>query len=180
MKIKPVPLSYAIFTTDAGWMGVLASAKGLVSLTFPQVEPEACRQLLGLRTTPAVEESDHFPDLIKRLRAYFNGAVVRFDDKLDLSRGTDFQREVWQHTRLIPYGETRSYSWLAEAIGRPRASRSVGHALSLNPLPLIIPCHRVVGISGRLCGFRGGLDMKSQLISLENGPRRARQPTLGR
>ena len=82
-------------------------------------------------------------------------------DKLDLP---PFQREVWETTRLIPYGETRSYLWVAKQIKRPRAVRAVGQALSKNPLPIIVPCHRVVASDGRLGGFRRGVEMKRHLL----------------
>ncbi len=93
--------------------------------------------------------------------------MASFPDELDLSTATPFQRQVWEKTRLIPYGETRSYSWVAEQIGKPGAARAVGQALGRNPLPIIIPCHRVVASDGKLCGFAGGLGMKRRLLSLE-------------
>ena len=90
-----------------------------------------------------------------------------FPDKLDLARATRFQQDVWQITRTIPYGETRSYAWVAGQLGLPMAVRAVGQALARNPLPIIIPCHRVVGSHGGLGGFRGGLEMKRHLLNLE-------------
>ncbi len=104
---------------------------------------------------------------MERLRNYFGGHKVNFPDELDLSQATPFQREVWEITRLIPYGETRSYTWVAEQMGRPRALRAVGQALGRNPLPIIIPCHRVLTIDGKLGGYSGGLEMKKYLLSLE-------------
>ncbi len=104
---------------------------------------------------------------MKRLRAYFTGRKVEFPDTLDLSVATDFQREVWDATRLIPYGETRSYTWVAEQIKKPRAVRAVGQALGRNPLPVIVPCHRVLTSNGGLGGFSGGLEMKRFLLRLE-------------
>ncbi|NLL90358.1 MAG: MGMT family protein, partial [Dehalococcoidales bacterium] len=98
---------------------------------------------------------------------YFKGAKVTFPERLDMSAATTFQREVWQATRTIPYGESRSYKWLAEKIGRPKATRAVGGALGKNPLPIIVPCHRVIGSNGDLTGFTGGLDIKIKLLELE-------------
>ena len=114
----------------------------------------------------ATTSSHPFEELIRRLKAYFDGKKVAFHEELDF-KATPFQREVWRKTSLIPYGETRSYSWVAEQIGNPRAVRAVGQALSRNPLPIIVPCHRVVASNGALCGFRGGLKMKKRLLSLE-------------
>ncbi len=104
---------------------------------------------------------------MERLRAYFTGSYITFPDRLDLSGATAFQRRVWAATRGIPYGETRSYAWVAQQINQPRAVRAVGQALGRNPLPIIIPCHRVVTSDGRLGGFGGGLKMKSYLLSRE-------------
>ncbi len=95
------------------------------------------------------------------------GHKVAFPDALDLSAATSFQRQVWQITRLIPYGETRSYSWLAEQLGKAGAVRAVGQALGRNPLPIIIPCHRVVAKDGQLGGYTGGVEIKRYLLNLE-------------
>ncbi len=112
-----------------------------------------------------------FKDLIERFRAYFYGHKVVFADELDLSGATSFQCRVWKATGLIPYGETRSYMWVAEQIGKPGAVRAVGQALSRNPLPIIIPCHRVLSSDGRLGGFTGGVETKRSLLSLEASAR---------
>lgn len=108
-----------------------------------------------------------FEDLAERLRAYYAGRKVDFPDELDLSTATIFQREVWEATKLIPYGETRSYKWVAEQIAKPKAVRAVGQALGKNPLPVIVPCHRVLASKGGLGGFGGGLEMKRFLLQLE-------------
>jgi methylated-DNA-[protein]-cysteine S-methyltransferase len=102
------------------------------------------------------------------LRKYFSGNRVLFDLPLDMSYYTRFQKAVWRATAGIPYGETRSYAWVAKKIGNPRAVRAVGQALGVNPVPIIIPCHRVIGSSGKLCGFADGLELKQKLLELEN------------
>ncbi len=162
-----VELKYAIFKTRAGWMGILGSVKGLLQITLPQRSAEEVRLLLGERLNQASSSPQSFEDLIRRLKAYFEDEKITFPAELDFAGATLFQREVWKRTRLITYGETRSYSWVAEQIGKPRAVRAVGQALSKNPLPIIVPCHRVVASDGRLCGFRGGLEMKKRLLSME-------------
>jgi methylated-DNA-[protein]-cysteine S-methyltransferase len=101
-----------------------------------------------------------------QLSAYFAGELERFD--LPLSpRGTEFQRRVWDAVAAIPYGTTTTYSRLAAAIGSPRAVRAVGAANGRNPLPIVVPCHRVIGASGALTGYGGGLDVKRALLALE-------------
>ena len=159
-------LRYIIFNTDIGWIGILGSAKGLLSTTLPQHSAQEALEQLGARIN-ATWSPDPFADLIERLKIYFGGDRMPFPDKLDLSGATPFQREVWQTTRLIPCGETRSYAWVANHIKRPGAVRAVGQALGRNPLPIIIPCHRVVNSDGKLGGFSGGLEMKKYLLWLE-------------
>ena len=160
-------LNYTIFNTDMGWVGMLASAKGLLSITLPQRSAQEARQPLGDSVNRATCSLHPFRDLMERLKLFFSGQRTTFPDKLDLSPATHFQREVWEMTRRIPYGETRSYAWVAEQIKKPRAARAVGQALGKNPLPIIVPCHRVVASDGKLGGFGGGLEMKRHLISLE-------------
>jgi methylated-DNA-[protein]-cysteine S-methyltransferase len=109
-----------------------------------------------------------FPDAVEQLDAYFAGQRTEFDLDLDLA-GTDFQRRVWAALRTIPYGETRSYGEIAKQIGAPGASRAVGLANGRNPIGIIVPCHRVIGASGSLTGYGGGLDRKRALLDLEQG-----------
>lgn len=102
------------------------------------------------------------------LLAYFAGERRDFDLPL-APAGTDFQRAVWDALRAIPYGQTRTYGEIAAAVGRPKAVRAVGQANHVNPLPIFIPCHRVVGKGGALTGYAGGLDLKGALLALESG-----------
>ena len=164
-------LEYTTFSTDMGWVGILGSAKGLCRITLPQRSVQAVHQLLGDGVNYATRSPRRFEDLMGRLRIYLGGKMASFPDELDLSTATPFQRQVWEKTRLIPYGETRSYSWVAEQVSKPGAARAVGQALGRNPLPIIIPCHRVVARDGKLGGFSGGLGMKRRLLSLEASAR---------
>ena len=148
-------------------MGILGSNQGLRHTTLPQSSEQQVRQLLGDSLDQAECSPHLFTGLMERFRAYFAGHRIDFPDKLDLSGATPFQRRVWEVTRLIPYGDTRSYLWVAEQIKQPGAVRAVGQALGGNRLPIIIPCHRVLAKSGGLGGFGGGLEMKSYLLSLE-------------
>lgn len=125
--------------------------------------------LCALRFAAAGEEMDAAPVLMqaeRELEEYFAGRRTAFSVPLSM-HGTPFQMEVWAALRTIPYGETRSYASLAAQIGRPRACRAVGMANHVNPLPIFVPCHRVVGADGRLTGYAGGLDVKKYLLKLE-------------
>jgi methylated-DNA-[protein]-cysteine S-methyltransferase len=110
---------------------------------------------------------------IKQLREYFAGRRAEFDLPL-APAGTEFQRAVWRNLQDIPYGETISYGELARRVGNPKASRAVGAANGQNPIPIVIPCHRVIGANGKLTGFGGGLPTKEALLALET-----KQLTLG-
>ena len=145
----------------------MGSTTGLLSITLPHPSTQEIHRLFGNSINHARWSPHLFQDLIKRLRTYFSGHRVDFPDKLDLSGATVFQREVWEATRLIPYGETRSYRWVAEQIKKPRSVRAVGQALGRNPLPIIVPCHRVLASDGGLGGFTGGIEMKRDLLHLE-------------
>jgi len=160
-------LEYAIFNTDMGWVGILASSRGLVKVTLPQDSAQEALKLLGDMANQAIRSTESLYDIASRLRAYFSGYRIAFPDKLDLSLASPFQRQVFKIARLIPYSETRSYQWVAEEMGKPGAARAVGQALARNPLPIIIPCHRVVRSNGELGGFAGGREMKRRLLDLE-------------
>jgi methylated-DNA-[protein]-cysteine S-methyltransferase len=158
---------YTTFNTAAGWVGVLGSGDGPCRATLPQKTERAAYHALGEGLNDAVNTPGRFKGLIKRYRAYFTGRRADFPDKLDFTGATPFQRAVWQVTRLISYGETRSYRWVAAKAGNAKAARAAGQALARNPLPIIIPCHRVVASDGGPGGFSGGLKMKRFLLGLE-------------
>lgn len=108
-----------------------------------------------------LKEAEH------QLQAYFSGQRQDFDLPLDLSRGTDFQRGVWQALINLPFGSTTTYANLARQIGRPDAVRAVGAAIGRNPISVIVPCHRVLGTDGSLTGYAGGLERKIELLRIE-------------
>ena len=125
--------------------------------------------LCALRFASTGEEMDAAPLLLqaeRELEEYFAGRRTAFSVPLSM-HGTPFQMEIWAALRAIPYGETRSYGELAAQIGRPRACRAVGMANHVNPLPILVPCHRVLGADGRLTGYAGGLNVKEFLLKLE-------------
>jgi methylated-DNA-[protein]-cysteine S-methyltransferase len=123
---------------------------------------------LPARETFGERDERPFVAVITQLEEYFAGSRTEFDLPLAL-RGTPFQETVWRALTTIPYGETTSYGELAEQIGRPSASRAVGLANGKNPVSIIVPCHRVVGSSGSLTGYGGGLERKRQLLDFESG-----------
>ena len=158
---------YTAFKTALGWVGLLGSDSGLLAATLPQPSASEAARRLGERIKDAVTDEKALGDTVERLKAYFSGERVDFPEKLDLSPATDFQRRVWRLARLIPYGETRSYGWLAAKLGKSGTARAVGQALGRNPLPVIIPCHRVVAAGNRIGGFSGGVGVKKALLTLE-------------
>ncbi len=160
---------YIIFDTAAGWVGVLGSGVGLRRTTLPQRSEDAARGLLGddLKNSGSVPR--YCSDLIERYRAYFTGQRVDFPFELDITAATPFQQKVWQAARAIPFGQTRSYKWVAAQVGSAGGARAVGQALGRNPLPVIVPCHRVLAAGGGPGGFSGGIEVKKFLLRLETG-----------
>jgi methylated-DNA-[protein]-cysteine S-methyltransferase len=156
---------YAIFKTKAGWVGILGSTAGLRRTTLPQPSKE--NAIIALEIADARHNNRFFQDLMHRIKQYFTGHHVDFPDRLDISKATPFQRAVWQAARKIPYGETRRYAWIASKTGKPGAARAAGQALGRNPLPIIVPCHRVIYSNGNLGGFTGGMAVKKRLLVLE-------------
>jgi methylated-DNA-[protein]-cysteine S-methyltransferase len=162
-----VKLYYTTFETAMGWVGILGSERGLRRSILPHDSEKDILNALGDDIGGAALSANYFENLVVRLRDYFTGKEVSFPDALDLAAYTPFQRRAWEITRNIPFGETRSYSWIAQQMQNPLAMRAVGTALSKNPLPVIVPCHRVLAINGKLGGFSDGLDMKRSLLQLE-------------
>lgn len=154
--------SYKHMDSPVGRLTLVAEGTTLIAVLWPNDRPH-CIELEEM-----TEDLQH-PVLIeteRQLTEYFQGGRTAFDLPIHL-RGTAFQKQVWQQLLRIPYGQTRSYGHLAVAIGNGSASRAVGLANSKNPLSIIVPCHRVIGASGRLTGFAGGLETKARLLELE-------------
>ncbi len=142
--------------------------RGVCCLTFPNQPAAAARWLRRHLPEAATGTTDaRAAGLAGELDAYFRGDLTAFTVPLDLV-GTPFQLAVWRQLQAIPYGEVRSYADVARAAGRPDAVRAVGAANGSNPVPIIVPCHRVIGSSGALTGFGGGLDWKRRLLATEN------------
>jgi len=155
--------------TAWGWVGIAASSEGLLGTNLPAISREEALAPL-LRQWPGAQEgmSPLLAALQEKLRRYFDGESVDFHgEALDVRNATKFQVRVWNVVRSIPRGQVRSYGWVAAQAGSPRGARAVGRAMATNPLPIVVPCHRVVGQGGQLTGFGGGLDMKRRLLELE-------------
>ena len=155
-------MRYCETPTPMGRLMLAGDESGLRRVTFPNRPPPA-------EITECWERTEEpFREAIAQLEAYFERRLRRFDLAL-APEGTPFELEVWSALLEIPYGETVSYSELARRIGRPAASRAVGAANGKNPIPIIVPCHRVIGANGSLTGFGGGLGLKRRLLDLEAG-----------
>ena len=148
----------AHFETPLGVLTLLEENHALIAVSFGR-QPVA-----ALEQTPLLMQTE------KQLKEYFKGQRNVFDLPLQM-KGTQFQQEVWQALQEIPYGETRTYSDIAVAIGRPKATRAVGMANHCKPLAIIVPCHRVIGKNGSLTGYAGGLEKKQALLALESSER---------
>ena len=160
-------LTFHLCETDLGWVGLVLSPHGLRATTLPFARrDEALHEVMGLGAIEPAREAD-LADLPERICALASGRYDNLAVHVDWNMGPSFRREVLEETLRIPSGETRTYGWLAERVGRPRAARAVGRVMATNPLPLVVPCHRVVGSNGSLTGYGGGLRMKDALLKAE-------------
>jgi methylated-DNA-[protein]-cysteine S-methyltransferase len=152
-----------VVESPVGPLKLVASEAGLAAILWKNDSPRRVRlgNVVEDVTNPILLETE------RQLGEYFAGRRKAFDLRLDFA-GTDFQRRVWAALLTIPFGETRSYAQIAKQIGSPEAVRAVGAANGRNPISIIAPCHRVIGSSGQLTGFAGGLETKARLLALEN------------
>ena len=155
-------LFYKQVESPVGKLKLVASANALVAVLWKQERPERVK-LEPMKVTP---QQPILVETERQLSQYFSGIRTEFDLPIE-PNGSNFQKKVWQALRGIPFGETRSYLDLAEAVGSPNACRAVGAANGKNPLAIVVPCHRVVGANGALTGFAGGLEAKAKLLALE-------------
>ncbi len=158
-----------IFQSPWGWMGVAESSKGIHTIVLPKRSKRAVESELSAQSHAPVQlgGSARLETARWQLLDYLAGNRDTFDVSLDLSYGTIFQRQVWRTLQRVPYGKLRSYQWIAARVGGPHYARAVGNAVGANPLPIMIPCHRIVAHDASLGGFSGGLPMKRKLLSLE-------------
>jgi len=161
-------LTRHVFETHLGWIACLATPAGLLKATLPCRSREAALEELGNEAPDATWSPGAFRTVEAELKKYFAGKKPDFSGvTLDISSATPFRRKVWSAIQSIPYGETRSYAWIAQQAGKPGAARAAGQAVGDNPFAVVVPCHRVIGADGGLGGFGGGPDWKRKLLGLE-------------
>ncbi|MBI4842949.1 MAG: methylated-DNA--[protein]-cysteine S-methyltransferase [Nitrospirae bacterium] len=148
-------LFYDIFDSPIGSLFLQFSGKALVGLSFEKPSDMALKKGAAQR------------NFVKELESYFKGTGTGFRQEIKFLTGTDFEKSVWLSLKSIPFGETRTYKWVAEKVGSPSAVRAVGQALSKNPLPVILPCHRVVESGGSIGGYSAGVEKKVRLLEME-------------
>lgn len=163
----PNKLSYCIYAWEPSDLILVATANGLARIEFVSQKSENSFLASISPKYQIVKEEKPFAGLRQELDSYFSGHMVNWKTPLDLTIGTDFQRLVWIYLRKIPYGQTVTYGQIAKEMGKPGASRAVGAANGANPIPIIIPCHRVLAGAGKLGGYGGGLPIKQALLQLE-------------
>jgi methylated-DNA-[protein]-cysteine S-methyltransferase len=160
-------LSCKFVDSPIGKLKLVASDKGLAAVLWETENPRRVRleEVVENPNHPVLREAE------RQLKEYFAGKRQSFSLPLDM-RGTPFQNQVWEALLAIPFGETRSYGQLANQLGNPKATRAVGAANGRNPIAIVVPCHRVIGLSGKLTGFAGGLQAKAHLLDLEGKDRK--------
>lgn len=170
-------LSIAVVDTPLGEIGLAGGEHGLVAVSFGR---RPLRELIsalesrnGDRGAGKLNPALVLDQACSELAEYVCNAREKFDVPLDISGGTEFQRAVWRKLRRLSWGKTTTYADLAAAIGQPGAARAVGNAVGSNPLPIFVPCHRVLAAGGRLGGFSGGLGNKRKLLAIESIPYKA-------
>ncbi len=169
MPQRPKPLPEKLYGSTVGWEGwtfrVLSSTGGL---RWIELNPGTFEELADKLHARIVPDDQPNAAALDQIHEYLRGERREFSIPLDI-RGTPFQQGVWDALLGIPYGETVAYADIAETLGKPTALRAVGQAVGANPIPIVIPCHRVVGKDGHLVGFGGGLPLKERLLYLERG-----------
>jgi methylated-DNA-[protein]-cysteine S-methyltransferase len=155
-------LSYKFFDSPVGRLKLVASETGLIAVLWENDKP----QRVPLRDLVEDNSQSILLEAERQLKEYFASKRRSFSIPLDM-RGTPFQKDVWRALQAIPFGETLSYGQIANQLGKPSASRAVGGANGRNPISIVVPCHRVIGSTGKLTGFAGGLETKAHLLNLE-------------
>jgi len=159
---------YNTFKSPVGEILVTRTEKGLNFVSFPKSTWEKFLSALSKdKNISLLKDEKKFSALKKDLKMYFSGKKANFKEKLDLKGGTAFQKRVWEAMLRMPFGQTRSYGWLAQQVGGKNKARAVGTACGANPIPIIVPCHRVIREDGSLGGYGGGLGMKRKLLEIE-------------
>jgi methylated-DNA-[protein]-cysteine S-methyltransferase len=160
-------VAYDLVDTPVGTLLVATTERGLCRIAYdadPELELERLARAFGLRVLRSARPVE---PARRQLDQYFSGSRQRFDLAVDLALQADFNRRVLRELARVPYGEVVTYGELAARAARPRAARAVGTVMNRNPLPIVLPCHRVIGSTGKLVGYAGGLERKETLLRLE-------------
>lgn len=160
-------VAYDLVDTPVGTLLVATTERGLCRIAYdadPELELERLARAFGLRVLRSAQPVE---PARRQLDEYFSGNRQRFDLAVDLALQADFNRRVLRELARVPYGEVVTYGELAARAARPRAARAVGTVMNRNPLPIVLPCHRVIGSTGKLVGYAGGLERKETLLRLE-------------
>lgn len=160
-------INYRVGKLPIGQVFLASSERGLILIELTDQPERVAKRLQHDLGVPAIEEPAKLERTWGQLKRYFDRRLRRFSVAIDTSLATPFQRRVMQVLSEVPYGCTDTYGGLAQRIGQPRAARAVGRALNRNPIPIIVPCHRILGKDGDLVGYRGGLGLKKMLLGLE-------------
>ncbi|MFZ1948239.1 MAG: methylated-DNA--[protein]-cysteine S-methyltransferase [bacterium] len=172
-KAGMLTIAYRSADTPLGTVWLGATPKGIFHLSVTGVDVGALEGLFAGRRDIGFRQGGALVDKAAReLARYFDGRERKFSVPVDLTGWSPFARRVWRAAARIPFGQTRSYAWVAERVGGANFARAVGGALGANPLPIVIPCHRVVGADGALGGYTGGLWVKRWLLEFESGSQR--------
>ena len=161
-------INYSCLDSPFGPVFIAETIRGVCFVSLSKISEARFQSFLRKKfQNEVIRDDKRLKNIIHELSNYFNGHRVNFKSILDLSIGTEFQRKVWKKVSEIPYGELRSYKWIANEIGNLHAVRAVGNAVGKNPVPPIIPCHRVIRSDGKLGGFSSGIALKKCLLKLE-------------
>jgi methylated-DNA-[protein]-cysteine S-methyltransferase len=155
LPLQNSSLYFDVFSSPLGKLYLVFSGKFLCGISFQKP------QNIPFKRDGAPK------NFIGELSAYFGGSVSHFRQQIKFLTGTEFEQDVWFRLKDVPFGETRTYKWIAEKIGRPAAVRAVGRALSKNPIPVVIPCHRIIESDGSIGGYSSGVDRKRRLLDME-------------
>lgn len=148
-------LFYDTFESPIGLLYLVFSGKSLTGISLKKP------------SQTALKKGGAPKSFIKELEDFFRGADKGFSQRIEFLKGTDFEKKIWSCLKDIPFGETRTYKWIAEKIGHPSATRAVGRALSKNPVPIVLPCHRIIESDGSIGGYSSGINIKRRLLELE-------------
>ncbi len=164
-------IHYSCLTPPFGPVFVAKTVNGICYINLSKISEAGFQSLLRKRfQKKPIRDDEKLKSVLNEMLDYFNGNQVNFKASLDFGIGTAFQRKVWEKIGEIPYGELRTYKWIASEIGNINAVRAVGNAVGKNPVPPIIPCHRVIRTDGKLGGFSSGISLKKWLLRLEKSP----------